>query len=1133
MKLRKLTIHNIASIEDAVIDFESEPLASSEVFLITGKTGAGKSTILDAICLALYANTPRLENTNMQGDTQDGDKSVKIYDPRQLMRRNTGYASVSLTFTGSNGKQYESVWSVARSRSRANGNLQRKNWSLQNLDTGSILTKDDEIRSEIKYAIGLDFSQFCRTTMLAQGEFTRFLNSKDDEKASILEKITGVDIYSKIGRKAYDVTMEKKAVYEEALKLIEGVKILSEEEISAKTAEVASIEEKCGRIKTDRDSDSDKIRWIRHNAELAENVSKAAEALKTAEDVTKSPEFIQQERTVALWNSTIQARRLLNDADRAENEKRKTAESLDSLQDEFKQVFSGLQWHKEQTWKISGEADALKAFLATETHKTEVYADAQTVCGHLSTIISGRKKIAEESRKISMEEMRINVELQGSKEKADKDLEQVTALYKGQKAACDKLEEELASADLPALRRQKDVLQTVISDINMAMDRLKILSMEKERANKTRESLAEMLKAIETCCGKAKELEQPVHDAKLLMDERRRALEVQRSSIDKWAKEMRSALHTGDTCPVCRQAILSELPDEDCLDGLFRHAETDFRESEKTYGNLAEKQNRLNAEIRSLQLHYNKAKKAFEEDRALADAENNAVLACRKCGIESPADNAEELLDAAYKKRTALRTELESKIASAESVESKVKKNRRQAEELRTACEKAKESVTDIEKLLSESMNRIATSQSLILNKKEENSVAENSVRKYIKDGEWKNDWNREPENFMQELKDAACSFNRNTVRLNNLMTSIKESHIIEERIGSDINAVLAAMPEWTLPSGTDRFQIEGLQEKASALRTKVQSLKDRYAAAEKAEKEAAGKLGAFMDGNAAVSVEILRTLDNYAHESIKEMADSMTAAKNAVLSRKTILAQTEEQQKEHIEKKPDFAEQETELFLAGRIAGLDVQSTELQEKKGAINHELRQDADNKVKLKFLISDAEKKKTDYLKWSRMNQLIGDATGNKFRKIAQSYVLSSLIHSANSYMKTLSGRYTLTVEPGTFVISIEDAYQGFVRRAASTISGGESFLVSLSLALALSDIGKQLAVDTLFIDEGFGTLSGEPLQNAVNTLRSLHTKAGRHVGIISHIEELQERIPVQIRVDQEGNNSSSKVTITSV
>ena len=187
MKLQKLTIHNIASIEDATIDFEAEPLANSEVFLITGKTGSGKSTILDAICLALFATTPRLAGTQMQGDTKDGNADVTIKDPRQLMRRNTGEAFVSLTFTGSNGKHYKAKWSVARARNKVNGNLQSKSWELTDLDLNYTYSRDREISAEIRTAIGLDFSQFCRTTLLAQGEFTRFLNIKDDEKAAILE----------------------------------------------------------------------------------------------------------------------------------------------------------------------------------------------------------------------------------------------------------------------------------------------------------------------------------------------------------------------------------------------------------------------------------------------------------------------------------------------------------------------------------------------------------------------------------------------------------------------------------------------------------------------------------------------------------------------------------------------------------------------------------------------------------------------------------------------------------------------------------------------------------------------------------------------------------------------------------
>lgn len=167
MKFQKLTIHNIASIEDAIIDFEAEPLVSSEVFLITGKTGAGKSTILDAICLALYADTPRLDGTKMQGTTIDAKREVKIDDPRQLMRRNTSEAHVRLTFLGSNGVSYEATWAVARAYKKITGSIQNKVWELKNLDSGTTLTKDAEIRSELKVAVGLDFSQFCRTTMLA------------------------------------------------------------------------------------------------------------------------------------------------------------------------------------------------------------------------------------------------------------------------------------------------------------------------------------------------------------------------------------------------------------------------------------------------------------------------------------------------------------------------------------------------------------------------------------------------------------------------------------------------------------------------------------------------------------------------------------------------------------------------------------------------------------------------------------------------------------------------------------------------------------------------------------------------------------------------------------------------------
>ena len=352
MKLQKLTIHNIASIEDAVIDFESQPLADSEVFLITGKTGAGKSTILDAICLALYADTPRLDSTKMQGDTKDGEKSVRIDDPRQLMRRNTGEAFVTLTFIGSNGVHYEAVWSVARARKKVTGNLQSKYWQLKNVDNGYIINKDREIEAEIKVAVGLDFSQFCRTTMLAQGEFTRFLNSRDDEKAEILEKITGVDVYSKIGAKVFEITSGKKQIFDEAMLLIQGTHTLSDEDINNYRNELHALDLQYNELKAATDKENGKLQWIRTDIELSGVLRDATEAYRQTLNVVESDDFKQKEGIIKDWFSTIDARRWAIGIKDAESVKKQQKEMLDSLAGEFAVMLGGGIYARSEVKKI-------------------------------------------------------------------------------------------------------------------------------------------------------------------------------------------------------------------------------------------------------------------------------------------------------------------------------------------------------------------------------------------------------------------------------------------------------------------------------------------------------------------------------------------------------------------------------------------------------------------------------------------------------------------------------------------------------------------------------------------------------------------------------------------------------------
>ena len=229
------------------------------------------------------------------------------------------------------------------------------------------------------------------------------------------------------------------------------------------------------------------------------------------------------------------------------------------------------------------------------------------------------------------------------------------------------------------------------------------------------------------------------------------------------------------------------------------------------------------------------------------------------------------------------------------------------------------------------------------------------------------------------------------------------------------------------------------------------------------------------------------------------------------------------------LECKPE-GEGESLESLEEKLNGLLAAQEGLITAKALIEKEIADDDANRMK-KGDTSRLDALKAEAEKWGAFNRLYGDKEGNTLKKIAQSFILESLLNAANQHLQNMAPRYRLLVVPGSLELKLEDKYNGFSTRSTNTISGGESFLVSLSLALALADFGQHLGVSTLFIDEGFGTLSGEPLQNAINTLRTLHSQAGRQVGIISHREELRESIPVQIKVNMAAGSSVSQVVIS--
>ncbi|PKO60698.1 MAG: chromosome segregation protein SMC, partial [Betaproteobacteria bacterium HGW-Betaproteobacteria-18] len=216
---------------------------------------------------------------------------------------------------------------------------------------------------------------------------------------------------------------------------------------------------------------------------------------------------------------------------------------------------------------------------------------------------------------------------------------------------------------------------------------------------------------------------------------------------------------------------------------------------------------------------------------------------------------------------------------------------------------------------------------------------------------------------------------------------------------------------------------------------------------------------------------------------------------------------------------------------IATQLAALEEQRSTLSEQIGAQRALLASDAQHRINQQVLFEQISTQTAEADIWQRLDGLIGSAKGDKFRKFAQGLTLDHLLQLANRHLARLHGRYLLRRKPtGELELDIVDAWQGDATRDTRTLSGGEGFLVSLALALALSDlVSKKTSIDSLFLDEGFGSLDDDTLEIALTALDSLNA-SGKMIGIISHVEALKERIPAQIRVEKGGGIGHSRLVV---
>ena len=1102
MKLIKLKIENIASIETAEIDFDCEPLAGSSVFLITGDTGAGKSTILDSICLTLYNTTPRL---NMASGTKSnfGTDNITARNTSNLLRHGAKQASAILNFIGSDGVEYEAVWQVKRNR----------NYKLtspeQTLSWGDVTLKNaDAVKKITEEAVGLDFDQFCRTTMLAQGQFTQFLKSKDDDKSEILEKLTGTGIYSEIGKKIEEIKKEKEAEYAAQRSLTAGIVLLKQEETDSLKERLSVVSARKKSMDCEVERLDACIRWLEMKRKIDMELSVAEQNVKSCDEVINSESFKEEARLIADMDRTESARnsvRMLRDAEKRIGELNAETEGLRQRYITLCKGRNGLKdWidrKNEYMVSLAGKMEAAAGNVA-------MYANAQKIETLLNSASEAVGRIKTGREKLKVIENNLPALNRGVAE-AEGVLEQAARELKT-------LKPDEVNAEVHRLDKEKDALNVLSGHIA----ELKSGYSSLERIDKDIAVLKEELgKRNGEYVSERKKLE----EVTARYNEAKRAYDGVEMSLKEWTVSVRARLKVGDMCPVCGQRIDKLVSDEECserlkpLEEMVVSLEKELRDTsslcsgismiiEKLKKDLAAREKERVEDVDGVK---RLAEKVFEECKSLAlDAgkEDGVDIAVVEAGMNTRM----ERLSARMNELQEVQKKINEGNKALAELGSNLSVSRKEADKSQKMRDKAKDALLSAVKE-QERINSLMDADGQTMEK------ALSDAGEMISIEGWRGRWETDSKAFVSSLTEAAAQYygweKEHAQTEKNLSKALPALEYVEKVLSE----VALQWPEWAELEVTESVPTEGLKDMCDAFDNKMRG----FVATLTAEREKAGKAGKevelFISGQKDIDRERLEYLTDVT--DVTDIRDIHNRKISDAKSASGILDAKKKEMAAHMAVRPEsLADDDSDEKLAGLLKEARSSSEELMAEMGRIDQQLKSNAENAARFRKEKDREEELMKVFTEWDTLNKLFGGGDGKIFRRIAQSFILNDLLQRANGYLTKLNKRYRLDCEAGTLTIRMMDMYQNDAQGPVDILSGGEGFLVSLSLALALSSLNRRnLSVDTLFIDEGFGTLSSEVLNTVMDMLEKLQSLNGKRVGIISHVEGLKERIAVQVKV----------------
>lgn len=985
MKILAIRGRNLASLEgEFEADFTSEPLLSAGIFVISGPTGAGKSTILDAMCLALFARTPRTDQAK-ENNVKLRDVNEEVLpqsDPRFLLRRGTASGYAEVDFLALNGHRYRSRWSVGRARDKENGRLQSPRVTLYNIDKEE---EEQGTRSELQARvvelIGLTFEQFTRSVLLAQNDFSTFLKAEQGEKASLLEKLTGTELYSAISRTIFEKNAVAKEAYDKIQARIQGIELLTEEaeqELQARLKESETSLLALEKAKVEQQTLQEAVKSTRQQIATRQTQQKNAVA-----KLEKATELLNAAR---------------KDYEQGVVEEQRSESEFKALQQEL-QLARGLDVRLDA---------AARSVADTETRLREALARKKEGEDKLKAAQTRQQQSTAEIARLSEWRERYR-----SKESI---AEQLTALL---------LHLDAASAARQAIEKAGKTIATTKQTAERLVTRLATIrqAAETKRAQlqKTEEAIVRSekeLKALDIAA-----LDKQIESVRL--ERENLLIEQARQAASGDVFELRKKLQEGTPCPVCGSThhpvvthpAVTEVPK--VIAALTLQLEQ-LNARKTAYAGSEKQLNQLRQQL--LQLH----KELTEADHTRTDLQGRQKLA-------------------------------ETQIAREETIRA-------------------------------ESQETLAKSLS--------------AANRLFGNDDWQRGWQQDPDSFRDTLTTFARQWHDNTEKLQQLQREQSAQKAEYESYASFLPSLIKQVEEVTLLHEQNRTALLALQsERARLLGGKpADQVESAYTRRKEELKERMKRLQTVQTEQSGIADQ-LRGIAGQIAQDLQKASDDLIVRQKAL------------------------ADWNETWNAAHNNEPLELLLPRITQEKNEYAFRLRTQAENKQKIASQQEELNACRLESERWAKLNELAGSADGAKFRRIAQGYTLDVLLSYANVQLRDLSRRYRLERVPETLALQVIDRDMCDEIRTVHSLSGGESFLVSLALALGLSSLSSnRMKVESLFIDEGFGSLDADTLRIAMDALESLRTQ-GRKIGVISHVQEMTERIPVQIRVSRAGNGRS--------